>query len=180
MNAPGAIRVARSEDAGEIAAIYAPNVTESFISFEIKPPTAEEMRARIAKTLATHPWLVHEAGGRIEGYAYASRHRDRAAYQWAADVSCYVRAEARGRGIGRALYVELLRLLEAQGFANAYAGIALPNEASVRLHEAVGFTPVGIYRGVGYKQGAWRDVGWWARRLGAPAANPDPPKPFRS
>jgi phosphinothricin acetyltransferase len=180
VSAPGAIRLARPEDAAQVAEIYAPNVTDSFISFEIEPPTADEMRARIVKTLPTHPWLVHDEGGRIEGYAYATRHRDRAAYQWSADVSCYVRPEARGRGIGAALYLELLRLLEAQGFANAYAGIALPNEASVRLHQAVGFTPIGIYRGVGYKQGAWRDVGWWARALGEPAANPEPPKPFRS
>ncbi len=180
MSAPGAIRVARPEDAAEVAEIYAPNVTDTFISFEIEPPTVAGMRERIAKGLSTHPWLVHDAGGRIEGYAYAGRHRDRAAYQWSTDVSCYVRPEARGRGIGASLYLELIRLLEAQGFANAYAGIALPNEASVRLHESVGFKPVGIYRGVGFKQGAWRDVGWWARALGEPAANPQPPRPFRS
>ncbi len=175
-----AIRVARADDAGEICEIYAPNVTGAFISFEAEPPTVEEMRSRIAKTLATHPWLVHDEGGRILGYAYASKHRERAAYQWSADVSCYVRKEARGRGIGKALYTELLRMLEAQGFRSAYAGIALPNDASVRLHESVGFTPIGVYRGVGFKQGAWRDVGWWGVQLGAPEPDPAPPRPPRS
>jgi phosphinothricin acetyltransferase len=138
------------------------------------------MCARIEKTLRTHPWLVHDDAGDILGYAYASKHRERAAYQWSADVSCYVRPHARGRGIGKALYAELLRMLEAQGFRNAYAGIALPNEASVRLHESVGFTPIGVYRGVGFKQGAWRDVGWWGRRLGDPEPSPRPPSPFRT
>jgi L-amino acid N-acyltransferase YncA len=170
--------VAREEDAAQLAEIYAPNVAGAFISFEAEPPTAEEMRARIAKTLPSHPWLVHDEKERVLGYAYAGKHRERAAYQWSADVSCYVRPEARGRGIGKALYKELLRMLEAQGFRNAYAGIALPNEASVRLHEAVGFIPIGVYRGVGFKHGAWRDVGWWGVRLGAPESNPEPPRPF--
>ena len=179
MSAPAAIRVARADDAQQVAAIYAPNVTDAFISFELEPPTAGEMRVRIENTLRTHPWIVHDSAGVIEGYAYATRHRERAAYQWSADVSCYVRPGARGRGIGKSLYAELMRLLEAQGFRNAYAGIALPNEASVRLHESAGFTPIGIYRGVGFKQGAWRDVGWWGRALGDPGADPAPPKPFR-
>jgi phosphinothricin acetyltransferase len=173
-----AIRVARLDDAAEIAEIYAPNVTGSHISFEVDAPTPEIMRTRIAKVLSVFPWLVHDAGGRIEGYAYASPHRDRAAYRWSADVSCYVRPEARGRGIGKALYTELLRLLEAHGYFNAYAGIALPNEASVRLHESVGFEPIGVYRNVGYKLGSWHDVGWWGRRLAEHGGNPAPPKRF--
>jgi phosphinothricin acetyltransferase len=173
-----AIRVARVDDATQVLEIYAPNVTDEYISFELEAPTLDEMRARIAKTLPTHPWLVHEESGRIAGFAYASRHRDRAAYQWATDVSCYVRVEARGRGIGKALYEQLLLLLEGQGFRNAYAGIALPNDASVKLHESVGFAAIGIYRGVGYKKGAWRDVGWWGRALGDPSPDPQPPRPF--
>ena len=173
-----AIRVARGADAAQVAEIYAPIVTDTFISFEVQAPSAQEMRARIAKVLRTHPWLVHEEGSRIVGYAYGSVHRERAAYQWSAEVTCYVRPEARGRGIGRALYLELLRLLAAQGFHGAFAGIALPNEASVRLHESVGFTPIGTFRGIGYKLGAWRDVGWWEKQLTASAAQPEPPKPF--
>jgi len=173
-----AIRVARLDDAAQILAIYAPNVTGTFISFEAAPPSLEEMRARIAKVLATHPWLVHEEGGRIEGYAYGSRFRDRDAYQWSTEVSCYVRPEARGRGIGKSLYTELLRLLAAQGFRNAYAGIALPNEASVRLHESVGFERIGLYRNAGFKLGAWHDVGWWGRELAPCTAEPQPPRRF--
>ncbi len=174
-----AIRVARDADAGEVLEIYAPNVTDAFVSFEPVPPTVEEMRSRIARTLAAYPWLVHDEGGRILGYAYGGVHRERAAYQWSADVSCYVRAEARGRGIGKALYVELLGQLEEQGYRNAYAGIALPNDASVRLRESVGFQPIGIYRGVGFKRGEWRDVGWWGRRLGELERDPAPPRLFR-
>lgn len=175
-----AIRVAVPADAAQVREIYAPSVSDAFISFETAVPSIEEMRARIEKTLATHPWLVHDEGGRILGYAYGSKHRERGAYQWSCDVSCYVRPEARGRGVAKALYVELLRRLEAQGFRNAYAGIALPNEASVRLHESVGFEPVGVYRGVGFKNGAWRDVGWWARRLGALEPDPAPPRRFEA
>lgn len=173
------IRVAEMRDAAAILAIYAPNVRDSFISFELEPPTLAEMRERIEGTLETHPWLVCDVDGGVGGYAYGSRHRDRLAYQWSADVSCYVRPDARGRGIGKALYSALLDILAAQGFRNAYAGIALPNAPSVRLHESVGFVPVGTYREVGFKQGAWRDVGWWHRRLGDLGSDPAAPIPFR-
>ena len=169
------IRLARADDAAEVLAIYAPIVRETVISFELEPPTLAEMRGRIEKTLATHPWLVDERHGRIAGYAYASKHRERQAYQWSVDVSCYVRAEARGQGIGAALYRALITVLRKQGFQSAYAGIALPNPASVRLHESVGFTPVGVYRESGFKNGAWRDTGWWQCRVGDGAADPLPP-----
>jgi phosphinothricin acetyltransferase len=172
------IRVATARDAGEVLAIYAPNVTETFISFELAPPNEDEMRSRILATLATHPWLVMERDGRVAGYAYASPHRERLAYRWSTDVSCYVHPLARGLGVGKALYLKLIELLVAQGFVNAYAGIALPNEASVRLHESVGFTPLAVYRAVGFKHGAWRDVGWWERRLASPGENPGPPRRF--
>jgi L-amino acid N-acyltransferase YncA len=175
---PGLIRAVVRGDAAAIAAIYAPNVRDSFISFELEVPGAEEMAARIAATTVSHPWLVYEMDGRVVGYAYASKHRERLAYQWSADVSCYVDAGARGRGIGRALYEALLERLRGQGFRNAYAGIALPNEASVRLHESVGFKPLCVYEGVGYKLGAWRDVGWWQLRLGDLESVPVPPRGF--
>jgi L-amino acid N-acyltransferase YncA len=176
----GAIRFATPADAPEIRAIYAPFVTDTMISFELAAPSDDEMRSRIASTLATHPWIVLESAGRVAGYAYASRHRDRLAYQWGVDVSCYVRPDMKRRGIGKSLYLALFGILRAQGFCNAYAGIALPNAASVGLHESVGFTPLGVYRGVGHKLGAWHDVGWWECRLRdlpaepvAPVALPD-------
>ena len=172
------IRAARGEDARDVLAIYAPNVSDSFVSLELEVPSLEDMRNRILATLAFHPWLVYESEGTVVGYAYATKHRERLAYQWSADVSCYVHPAARGRGIGKSLYRALLHELARQGFCNAYAGIALPNEASVRLHESVGFEPIGAYRGVGFKQGAWRDVGWWHCQLGELPPDPMPPRPF--
>ncbi len=169
------VRPARAEDAEGILAIYAPIVRETTISFEVEPPTVEEMKGRIEKTTAKLPWLVCESRGGMLGYAYASRHRERAAYQWSVDVSVYVAAESRGRGIGRRLYTPLLGMLEDLGYYSALAGIALPNAASVGLHEAMGFQPIGIYRNIGYKLGAWRDVGWWQRELRDYDPNPKPP-----
>jgi len=173
---PNAIlRLATGQDAAQIANIYAPYVLDTPISFELDSPTAEEMGERITSTLAKTPWLVCEQQGEIKGYAYASPHRARAAYRWSVDVSAYVRRSVQRQGIGRALYTALLNLLPLQGYANAYAGITLPNLASVGLHEALGFTPVGIYREVGYKLGRWHDVGWWQRSLGAHPADPRDP-----
>jgi len=159
------IRPAHAEDAAACAAIYRPHVTESWVSFEIEPPGAAEMAARIARYGASHAWLVAERGGMVIGYAYASPHRERAAYASSCDVAIYVGPGATRSGVGRALYGELLALLKAQGLHAAFAGIALPNPASIALHEACGFTPLGIYREVGWKLGAWRDVGWWQRLL---------------
>ena len=173
------IRLANAADAAGVLAIYAPIVRDTAISFELVPPTLSEMQQRIEKTLTEFPWLVAEAEQNVVGYAYASRHRTRAAYQWSVDVSVYVRADARGRGIARALYRALLRLLEELSYCTALAGIALPNEASVRFHEAMGFRPVGTYRNVGFKLGTWHDVGWWQRPLREYPTNPAPPRTMR-
>jgi L-amino acid N-acyltransferase YncA len=170
------IRPADAADAAGCAAIYAPFVTGTAVSFETEPPTATAMADRIAKCQLTHPWLVADGDGDLLGFAYASVHRRRPAYRWAAEVSVYVAPTARRRGVGRALYGRLFTDLDECGFRLALAGVTLPNPASVALHEAMGFEPVGIYRGVGYKLGAWHDVGWWQRPLGAGASgDPIPP-----
>jgi L-amino acid N-acyltransferase YncA len=168
------IRLASSADASAVAAIYAPYVSSSVISFEAVPPSAEETASRIASTLSHAPYLVYERDGEVLAFAYATRHRERAAYRWSVDVSVYVDKRAHRQGLGRALYTSLLALLRLQGFYAAHAGITLPNPNSVGLHEAMGFVPVGVYRSVGFKMGAWRDVGWWQlalrERTGEPAA----------
>jgi L-amino acid N-acyltransferase YncA len=169
------IRLATERDAQQIAAIYAPNVTDTVISFETEAPSADEMRRRIGATLKRYPWLVCERHGWVLGYAYAAAHGSRAAYQWSVDVSVYVREGSHRKGVGRALYTSLFAALELQGFYNAYAGATLPNPASVGLHEAMGFRRVGVYRGVGYKMGAWHDVVWWHLPLRERVANPVPP-----
>ena len=174
------IRVATLADAEAIAAIYEPIVTNTSISFELTAPTVDEIRGRIVKTLADLPWLVSEdAQGAVDGYVYASKHRERPAYQWSVDVTAYVREDARGSGVGKRLYQVLCQELVALGYFQAFAGIALPNDASVALHEAVGFEPIGIYRKVGFKLGAWHDVGWWQRELREPD-EPSTPAAFDS
>jgi L-amino acid N-acyltransferase YncA len=172
------IRVAEPGDADAVAAIYAPIVRETAISFETEPPSADEMAARIGATLPTHPWLVAVRGGEVVGYAYGGQHQQRAAYRWSVNVSAYIDAATRRAGVGRALYGRLLPVLRAQGFRSAFAGITLPNEASVGLHEAVGFTPLGVYHHVGFKLGAWRDVGWWRLALSESHGAPVEPTDF--
>jgi phosphinothricin acetyltransferase len=174
------VRVATEGDAGAVQAIYAPEVAATAISFEVDPPSADEMRTRIRETLRTHPWFVCEEAGHVLGYAYASPHRPRAAYRWSVDVSVYIDRSARRRGMGRALYAPLFRILARQGYQTAYAGITLPNAGSVGLHEAMGFRLIGVYEAVGYKLGAWHDVGWWALGLGPRPAEPAEPVPFRA
>ncbi|MCP5367733.1 MAG: N-acetyltransferase [Hyphomicrobiales bacterium] len=163
------LRPVRAEDAAAIQAIYAPIVAETIISFEEEPPSVAEMAARIAATLPAYPYLVAERGGQVVGYAYASQHRARAAYRKSVDVTVYVAESARRAGVGQALYRALLDDLRRRGFHAAFAGIALPNPGSVGLHESVGFTPVGVFREVGFKFGQWRDVGWWQCLLQGPA-----------
>ena len=172
------IRIAEPSDGPALAAIYAPHVERSPTSFEVQPPSAEEMSARIQNTLARYPWLVATQDEQVLGYVYASEHHPRAAYQWGVDVSVYVREDTYRRGVGRYLYLRLFDLLRQQGFYIAYAGITLPNPASVGLHEALGFSLIGIYKAAGFKLGAWHDVGWWRLSLQAPTPDPASPIPF--
>jgi L-amino acid N-acyltransferase YncA len=170
------IRLARLDDAAGIQAIYAPVVRNTPISFELDPPSVDDMRARIQSTFdAGLPWLVLDDGGRIGGYVYAGRHRgDRPAYHWSVEVSVYIATEFRRRGVGRALYTSLFAVLQLQRFQNAFAGATLPNPASVALHESMGFVRAGLFEQVGYKHGSWHDVIWWRRSLGSHATPPDP------
>lgn len=172
------IRVATPTDGATAAAIYAPIVRDTAISFEVDPPDAAEMARRIEATSRRYPWLVADRDGETLGYVYAGPHRERAAYGWSVETTVYVHEDARGRGVGRALYRSLLALLKLQGAHSAYAGITLPNEASVGLHEALGFALVGIYREVGWKLGAWHDVGWWQRSFPALDGAPAELRPF--
>jgi phosphinothricin acetyltransferase len=172
------IRLATTADGPALAAIYAPAVTEHTTSFELEPPDGAEMARRVERVLTRTPWLVCECDSRVVGYAYAGAHRDRWSYQWSVEVSAYVATSAHRSGVGRALYTSLFAVLVAQGFRNAYAGITLPNPASVRLHEAVGFTTVGTYRGIGYKFGAWHDVLWLERALAPRTVDPAVPGPL--
>jgi L-amino acid N-acyltransferase YncA len=159
------IRPVEPSDAGEIATIYRPIVECSTISFEEHAPDEREMARRIAHVTQTYPWLVAVQGERLAGYAYASRHRERECYRYSVDVSVYVAPHARKAGIARALYETLFIRLAQLGFHRAFAGIALPNDASLALHRACGFEPVGVYKEVGWKFGSWVDVAWFGRAL---------------
>lgn len=175
---PIEVRQARPGDAPAVQAIYAPVVTSTAISFEEVPPSIEEMRQRIVTTLQTYPYLVAVRDGRLVGYAYASQHRTRAAYRWAVDVTVYIAEGERRSGVGRSLYAELLPILAKQGFNAAYAGIALPNAASIGLHERLGFRHIGTFPQVGFKLCHWHDVGYWRLELGAPGNSPCDPLPY--
>ena len=180
---PGTIREAVAErDAEACRDIYEPYVRNTAVSFEEAIPSVEEFEGRIRKTTATHPWIVMEVDGRVVGYAYATQHRPRAAYRWTAEVTVYIDSRYHRAGIGRRLYTELLVRLRRQGFRLAVAGITLPNPGSVGLHEAVGFEPAGIYKRIGWKAGAWHDVGWWQLDLqpGTTAAPREPLPPGES
>jgi L-amino acid N-acyltransferase YncA len=172
------IRVATPADAQRIAEIYAPAVLERSISFEIVAPTADEMLSRMNRVLPNFPWLVCEYDGEVIGYAYASAHHERAAYRWSVDVGVYVGGKAHRRGVGTALYTALFEILCLQGYRNVYAGITLPNPASEGMHSRAGFIPVGVYHHVGYKFGAWHDVGWFERALLPTVKEPPEPTPF--
>lgn len=166
------IRDARPDDAAACAAIYAPYVRDTCISFELVAPDEAEMRGRIAANQEHHVWLVAEQDGQVVGYAYGSPHRSREAYRFATDVSAYVDGSARGQGLGPQLYRALFDRLTLLGYRMACAGVTLPNERSERFHRGMGFEQVGVYRRIGWKFDAWRDVLWLQRPLGD---DPDAP-----
>jgi phosphinothricin acetyltransferase len=170
------VRGATAQDAAACAAIYEPYVTGTAITFEYVPPTEADMAARIAAAQRTHAWLVLEDGGRVVGYAYGGPYKERAAYRWSCEVSVYLEMGRRRGGGGRALYEALLARLTELGFRTAVAGMTLPNEASVGLHRALGFEPIGTYRRIGWKLGAWHDVAWVQRSIGSDDAPPLPPR----
>lgn len=187
---PPTIRLAQEEDAAAIAAIYAPYCETSAISFETVPPSPDEMAKRIRTVSAVRPWLVlevddaacqaeaqgEEGERRLVGYAYATPHHERAAYQWSVSTAIYVSGAHHRRGVGRALYTTLFELLRYLGYFKATAGVTLPNPASVGLHEAFGFTWVGVYRQIGHKLGAWHDVAWFEADVQPVTDNPAPPR----
>jgi L-amino acid N-acyltransferase YncA len=166
------VRDASELDAEACAAIYAHYVTDTAITFETNPPPPAEMATRIATAVRAHAWVVLEDDGRVVGYAYGGPYKARAAYRWSCEVSVYLEPGRRRTGAGRALYDALLARLADRGFRTAVAGMTLPNEASVGLHRAMGFEPVGTYRRIGWKHGTWHDVAWAQRAI---AAGQDPP-----
>jgi len=171
------IRMATADDAAAVRAIYAPFVETTAVTFEAEVPPVAEMAERIRTVIPRFPWLVAERDGVVVGYAYASTWRSRAAYRWAVETTVYLRDDARGQGLGRALYGPLLACLRLQGLRLALGGITLPNAVSIALHEAFGFRAVSVYRACGHKLGAWHDVGMWELEL-APRADANPAEPL--
>ncbi len=170
------IRLASKKDAPQILEIYSPIVRLTHISFEHDVPDASEIAARIAKTSRQYPWLVCEIDSRIAGYAYASAFRSREAYQWTTETTVYVHEGYKRRGVSRTLYTSLLAILREQGYRSAIGVIALPNAASIRAHESLGFREIGVFRNVGFKAGAWRDTGWWQLDLSPALEQPPAPQ----
>ena len=159
------IRQAKPTDAAHLLEIYSPVVESTSVSFELVPPTADEFALRIASSIESHDWLVMEDAGRMAGYAYATPHRAREAYQYSVETSVYIHPDHREKGVGKKLYEALFVSLQSRGFHNAYAGITLPNEASIALHKSFGFESIGVFREIGFKHGGWHNVSWWQRKI---------------
>lgn len=168
------LRLATTDDGAACATVYRPYVETTAISFELVPPDAAEMGARIARIMERTPWVVAELDGTLHGYAYATRHRERPAYDWTAETAVYVDPGARGRGLGRALMTALLDILRLQGFHLAVAGITSPNPASVGLHRTLGFERIGLFPAIGWKAGTWHGVEWFGLELGPRGPAPGP------
>jgi phosphinothricin acetyltransferase len=177
------IRPVNIEDAAAVLAIYAPYIERTSFTFETTVPSLEDFKTRISTYTEKYPWLVAEEAGKVIGYAYASKHRDREAYQWSVESSVYVAEDYQGKGVAEKLYTALFSILQASGFVNVYAGITLPNPKSYSFHTRIGFEPVGVYKNIGYKLGSWHDVAWLVKVINVhgkePVApgGPHPPTP---
>jgi L-amino acid N-acyltransferase YncA len=165
MSEPIHIRPAVAADATALLSIYRPFVETNAVSFEVAVPTVAQFGARISQASEEWAWLVAERLGQCLGYAYGSRHRERAAYRWSVEVSAYVHASHQRQGVASALYRSLFEVLAEKGYCNAYAGVTLPNAASLALHRKLGFHAIGVFRSVGRKFGQWHDVAWFQRTL---------------
>jgi phosphinothricin acetyltransferase len=159
------IRDASVADAERICEIYSHYVLNTTVTFEIEPPAPEEMVRRIERVLEKHTWLVAEDGGIVRGYAYGSTFKERAAYAHSTEVTVYLDKDSCGMGIGSMLFGRLLDRLQSLGTVHAIGGIALPNQASVKLHESFGFRQVAHFHQIGFKLGQWIDVGYWQKQL---------------
>jgi len=169
------IRLATKNDAAEILEIYSPYILNTTISFETELPTVEQFQKRIEDCLQKYPWIVCVIEGRIAGYVYASKHREREAYQWTCECSVYIHDDFKGREMGKKLYELLFQILKLQQFRNVYAGITLPNDASIKLHEKCGFMKFAHYENIGFKFGNWHSVGWWKLQINEYDLPPPPP-----
>jgi L-amino acid N-acyltransferase YncA len=172
------IRLVHTDDCTSLLNIYGPFISDTTVTFEYEIPDADAFKERIINISKTNPWLVCELNEKVVGYAYASRHRERAAYQWSVELSVYVDPEYHRHHIAKALYTALIKILKIQGYYNAYAGITMPNEKSERFHESFGFKLIGVYESVGYKFGRWLDVGWYWLKLAEHIKEPQHPKPI--
>ena len=177
------IRLASPSDARGILDIYGPYVRDTSLTFETETPSVEAFGERIAVYLHLCPWLVCEIDGRIAGYAYANKYRERVGYQWSVECSAYIHNDFLAAHVGTALYTALytalFEILKRQGFFNVYAVINLPNDRSVAFHERLGFEYFATYKNVGYKLGKWKNVGWWQLILNEYIDEPAPPVPFQ-
>ncbi len=172
------IRTANAADATSILEIYAPYIINTSLTFETEVPSSEALAQRINTYIENWPWLVYETNGSIAGYAYATRHRERIAYQWCVESSVYIHDNYQGTGIGTALYMALFEILKYQGCRNVYAVINLPNDKSVSFHERFGFTWFADYKNVGFKLGNWKIVGWWIKQVNDYTEQPSAPIKF--
>lgn len=174
------LRLAQPTDTDALLEIYGPYVRNTSLTFELETPSPAEFARRMDDYLRYAPWLLMECEGRVAGYAYASRHRERAGYQWSAECSIYLHDNFMGKGLAQPLYKALFEILSIQGFRNVYAVINLPNERSVRFHENMGFRYQFTFERVGYKLGQWKNVGWWMLQVNDYTSEPSPVIPFAS